>query len=49
MITIIQNITVLVSHNIICFGYFLPMNHGVNKKAPLIAYKTSEMFQGKRM
>ena len=25
--------TVLVSHNIICFACFMPMRHGVNKKA----------------
>ena len=31
-----SNITVLVSHNGICFGYFMPMSHGVNKKAPPI-------------
>ena len=34
MITIISNITVLVQHNVICFGYFIPMSHGVIKKAP---------------
>ena len=28
--------TVLVSHNVICFRYFMPMSHGVNKKAPTI-------------
>ena len=33
LITIISNIAVLVSHNIICFGYFIPMSHGVNKKS----------------
>ena len=32
-ITIISNITVLVSHNVICFG---AMSYGVNKKAPPI-------------
>ena len=26
----------MVSHNIICFGYFNRMSHGVNKKAPPI-------------
>ena len=36
VITIISNITVLVSHNAICFGHFIPMSHGVNKKAPPI-------------
>ena len=35
--TIISNITVLASHNVICFGYFMSMTHGVNKKAPQIA------------
>ena len=34
LITIISNITVLVSHNVICFGYFFPTSHGVSKKAP---------------
>ena len=32
IITIVSNITVLVSHNIIFFGLFMPMSHGVNKK-----------------
>ena len=32
-ITIISNITVLVSHNVVCFG---AMSYGVNKKAPPI-------------
>ena len=36
IITITSNITVLVSHSVICFGYFMPMSHGVNKKAPPI-------------
>ena len=27
-------ITVLVSHNVIFFEYFMPMSHGINKKAP---------------
>ena len=26
----------LVSHNVICLGYLMSMNHGVKKKAPLI-------------
>ena len=34
IITIIGSITVLLSDNVICFGYFMPMSHGVNKKAP---------------
>ena len=33
-ITIVSNITVLVSHNIIFYGFFMPMSHGVNKKTP---------------
>ena len=37
---IISNITVLVSHNAICCGYFIPMSHGVNKKAPPIVSLT---------
>ena len=36
IITIISNITVLVSHNVICFRYFIPMSHGVSKNAPPI-------------
>ena len=36
IITIINNITVLVSHYVICFGYFISMSHGVNKKTPPI-------------
>ena len=28
----------LVSNKVIYFGYFMPMNHGVNKKAPTIVY-----------
>ena len=36
IITIFSNITVLVSHNVICLGYLMSMNHGVKKKAPLI-------------
>ena len=31
--TITSNITVLVSHNVVCFEYFIPMNYGVNSKA----------------
>ena len=30
--------TVLVSHNVICFGYFMPMSHGVNNKSPTTAF-----------
>ena len=32
IITIISSITVLV--HVICLGYFISMNHGVNEKAP---------------
>ena len=32
-ITIISNITVLVSNNFVCSGCFKPMSHSVNKKA----------------
>ena len=32
IIAIVSNITVLVSHNTIFFGYFMPMSHGVNMK-----------------
>ena len=31
-ITINSNVTVLVPQNVICFGYFVPMSHAVNKK-----------------
>ena len=34
IITIVSNITVLVSHNIIFFECFMPMSHGVNMKTP---------------
>ena len=30
IITVISNITVLVSHNVICFRYFMLMSHGVS-------------------
>ena len=33
IITITSNFTALVSRNVICFGYSLPMSHGVNKAA----------------
>ena len=36
IITIINNITVLVPHNVICFKYFMPMSHGDNKNRPSI-------------
>ena len=35
VITIVSNITMLVSQSIIFFGYFVPMNHSVNKKTSL--------------
>ena len=31
---VILLITVLLSHNVIYFEYFMPMSHGINKKAP---------------
>ena len=31
LITIISNITVLVSHNVICFIFFMPISHYVNQ------------------
>ena len=34
VITIVSNIAVLVSHNIIFFEFFMHMSHGVNKKTP---------------
>ena len=40
-ITIVSNITLLVSHNIIFFGFYVPMSHGVNKKTPPRASPTS--------
>ena len=36
IIVIISNITMLVSYNVICFEYFIPMRHCANKKAPPI-------------
>ena len=32
IIVIVNNITVLMSHNVIFHGSFMPMSHGVNKK-----------------
>ena len=40
IITIISNITVLVSHSAICCGYFMPTNHGISSKASLIVSPT---------
>ena len=45
MITIISNATVLVSHSGICFGYFIPTSHGVNKKATPIVSPTLLPYQ----
>ena len=36
IISIISNTTMLLSHNFICFGHFMPMSYGTNKKAPTI-------------
>ena len=33
IITIVSNITVFVSHNVLCFQYFMPISHCINKKA----------------
>ena len=46
IITIVNNITVLVSHNVICSGYFMPMSHGVNKKAPQLSPLTFPSLPG---
>ena len=43
-ITIISNITVLVSH-CICFRYFMPMSHDVNKKASSIVSPHPSLYQ----
>ena len=45
IITIISNITVLVSYNVIYFGCFIPMSQGVNKKALPIAFPTHPLSQ----
>ena len=34
LLLVILLVTVLVSHNVINFEYFMPMSHGVNKKVP---------------
>ena len=36
IISIISNTTMLLSHNVICFGHFMPMRYGANKEAPTI-------------
>ena len=41
IIAIVSNITVLLSHNIICSGCFMRMSHGINKKASPIASPTT--------
>ena len=45
IITIISNITVLVSHNVIWFECFMPMSHSINKKAPPILSPTPPLYQ----
>ena len=41
-----SNIAVLVSHNVIGFGYFIPMSHGVNKKSTPITAPTPLLLTG---
>ena len=41
MIFILSNITVLVSQTAMYFGYFISMNDGVNRKAPIFVSTTS--------
>ena len=41
MIFILSNITVLLSQTAICFEYFMSMNNGVNRKAPIFVSTTS--------
>ena len=36
LLLVILLITMLVSHNVIYFEYFMPMSHGINKQAPKI-------------
>ena len=45
IIAIISNITLLVSHNVICFGYYMPMSHGMIKKAPPTVSHTPPPYQ----
>ena len=45
-ITIVSNITVLVSHNTIFYGFFMSLNHGVNKKTPSRVSPTSISLPG---
>ena len=38
IITVISNITVLVSQNVFCLGYSMPMSYGVNEKTlPIVS------------
>ena len=46
LISIMSNIAVLVSHNVIGFGYFIPMSHGVNKKSTPITAPTPLLLTG---
>ena len=34
--TNVSNIAVLLSHNVTCLAYFMPMSHGINEKAATI-------------
>ena len=45
IITVSSSITVLVSHNVFCFIYFMSLSHGVNKKAPPVSSLQSPPFQ----
>ena len=36
LLLLILLVTVLVSHSVIYLEYFMPMSHGVDKKAPII-------------
>ena len=40
LLLVILLITVLVSHNVIYLEYFMPMSHGVSKKAPQLSSPT---------
>ena len=45
IITIINNITVLVSHSVICFGYFMAMSHAVSIRRLLqLSTRTSHPY-----
>ena len=45
IIAIISNMTVLVPHSVICFGYFLPLSRDVNKRAPTTVSPTPLLNQ----